>query len=338
VFTAALQRYAGHRVDHSTGEVLEEVLPMVRAIDGVDLKFVVADQDGSALWVFDRGGLEESFEVTGVYGDVLGQVQAPLFKTGVDWVLDSLHEGERDLERGVVHRGQRHALLADGRWMQPEPRFAIGLTKPGARGLTGVYAAANPVIWQDITGFDTLVMVMVRDYSGPVNHIDVAVGKEIRGFFTNESGSGALTSSGHTADGAWMQEHRPQNVDSSHENPTKTTAVLLTVSDEAAATIVSTIDSSGAYSVGANNCADACGEALVAGGVLPSVAEQIVTKPFAVLNSVTAANPEAPVATGIINVTPDGVDLEDAETGDVLLSTNGQTGTSSNQEQTSDKD
>lgn len=153
VIVDRILRFQGLRYDTATGQTTLNVLPGVRLVDGLP-KLVLHDVDGSALSVFDDSGYEETFDVNGVYGDRFDAGPALPWFQGQDWQLDGLHGANAvDRELGLVHRGQRHAMLGDGRWLQPEPLLGLWITDPAPRALTGVYAAGNPIALQDGDGF-----------------------------------------------------------------------------------------------------------------------------------------------------------------------------------------
>jgi len=155
---AALEQiyhFKGHRETvGAQPEVVQQVLPMVRLKNGV-AKWVFTDIDQHALHVWSASGVEESFELTGVYGGRFDTPAYPQYYQGASWELDGLHGDEVDHARGLVHRGQRHAFLDDGRWLQPEPLLGVGpgslsLERPGE--FLGVYAGANPLAKEDTSG------------------------------------------------------------------------------------------------------------------------------------------------------------------------------------------
>lgn len=195
-------RHAGARYETATGELIEETLPMLRTVDGgASSKWVFHDLDGHALAVYDQIGTEETFELSGIFGAKLdpqvGTYPLDYFQ-GSDWKLDGVHGGQLDRTNNLVHRGQRHALLDDGRWLQPEPMLAAGITnadlgRPGS--FSGVYAGGNPLIFADNTGYY---------FESAIDIASLAVGAVSFASNVKEGnyGAAALDAVGMVADGA----------------------------------------------------------------------------------------------------------------------------------------
>ncbi len=155
---SAVHRFGGVRYDSVSGETSLSVLPMLHVSDG-EFQWKFLDQDGHALAIYDTSGAELQYEVTGVYGarldDFLYQRQ-PNAWNDKPWELDGLHGQEVNQTMGTVHRGIRHAMLWDGRWLQPEPLLGMGLTGTNVAGpnaYSGVYSAGNPLNLADVSGF-----------------------------------------------------------------------------------------------------------------------------------------------------------------------------------------
>ena len=143
-----ITRWRGHRYDSARAETLDEVLPMVRVRNATEFLTIQRDNNASALAVYDALGNEETFEVVGVYGGEIdtGAGGAFIGLVGPAFPLDGLHGGDVDRERGVVHRGQRHAMLDDGRWLQPEPLLYLSPIRAPAshpRALGPTYAVLS---------------------------------------------------------------------------------------------------------------------------------------------------------------------------------------------------
>jgi len=170
-----ITRFQGSRHDLVSGNLIQEVLPMARLVDG-EIWWIHMDADGHALEVLDADGLPQTFEVSGVYGH-----RIPGLFQGSDWKIDGVHGGEADRARGIVHRGQRHHMLGDGMWLQPEPLLHVGRLEGFPRGATGVYAAANPVGYEDSSGMNPvrlLSSVVVTAWG--MGEADQALGQRVQ--------------------------------------------------------------------------------------------------------------------------------------------------------------
>lgn len=128
---------------------------MLRVRNGSEFLLVQHDHGDVALAVYDALGNEETFEITGVYGGELDTGPSGPFigLVGDPFPLDGLHGGDVDRDRGIVHRGQRHATLDDGRWLQPEPLLKAGFAKPTPRLVAATHAAGDPLNLSDQDGY-----------------------------------------------------------------------------------------------------------------------------------------------------------------------------------------
>ena len=111
---------------------------------------VAREPSGASLSVVAlTDGTEASTVRAGVYGEDEG---SPSW-----WELDKLHGGVRSLDDQLVHRGARHHLASDGRWLQPEPLLYLGLTNGDLAeplGYGPVYARGNSNEWSDRSGYE----------------------------------------------------------------------------------------------------------------------------------------------------------------------------------------
>jgi len=137
-----------HTDDQGVTVTYEEVLPNLTLSDGVPY-LVAREPSGASLSVVAlTDGTEASTVRAGVYGQDEG---SPSW-----WELDKLHGGVRSLDDQLVHRGARHHLASDGRWLQPEPLLYLGLTNGDLAeplGYGPVYARGNSNEWSDRSGF-----------------------------------------------------------------------------------------------------------------------------------------------------------------------------------------
>ncbi len=200
-----IARFAGSRWDEAAGELVQEVLPMAR-LEGDELRWIFQDNDGHALVVYDSDGNEVSVEISGVYGDRIPGLYSYNAAFGDEWELDGVHGGEAQRESGIVHRGVRHALLADGRWLQPEPLLHLGphdsLMQP--RALTGVYAGGNPVVMEDTSGFIWALVVKEGLMSGYVSQDSEGHFRVDSAFYSNPATYTHIARDAAVGTAAWL--------------------------------------------------------------------------------------------------------------------------------------
>lgn len=90
---------------------------------------------------------------------MLGTYGAPLSQSGAFWPIEGFNGADADPGNEVVPFGIRHMVAGQGLWLQPEPLLYLGLTNgdlESPRAYSGMYAAANPVLFADRTGHFTV--------------------------------------------------------------------------------------------------------------------------------------------------------------------------------------